>query len=220
MAERDWRAWHDDYDVPGSWLARRLEAVQARIRDALDDAPPGPLRAVSMCAGQGRDLIGELATHPRGHEVTARLVELDPRNAAAAREAAAASGLPDVEVVTGDAALTDSYAGLVPADIVLACGVFGNITDGDIEHTITCCTQLCAAGGTVVWTRGRWPPDLIPQICRWFAEQGFDLQWLSEPGMGFGVGAHRFSGEPQPFVPGLRMFSFVGYDALPRASGP
>jgi Putative methyltransferase len=219
MAERDWRAWHDDYDVPGSSLARRLAAVQDRIREALDNAPPGPLRAVSMCAGQGRDLIGVLASHPRGREVTARLVELDPRNAATARAAAAASGLPAVEVVTADAALTDAYAGLVPADIVLACGVFGNITDEDVERTITCCAQLCAAGGTVVWTRGRWQPDLIPQICRWFAEQEFELLWLSDPGAGFGVGAHRFSGEPQPLVPGQRMFTFLGHDELRRRRG-
>ncbi len=190
MAERDWRAWHDDYDMPGSGLARRLAAVQDRIRDALDSAPPGPLRAVSMCAGQGRDLIGVLATHPRGRDVTARLVELDPRNAATAREAAVASGLPGVEVVTGDAALTDAYAGLVPADLVLACGVFGNITDEDIERTISCCAQLCVA------------------------EQGFDLLWLSDPEVSNAVGAHRFAGEPTAFASGLRMFSFVGYDVL------
>ena len=117
-------------------------------------------------------------------------------------------------MVTGDAALTDAYAGLVPADLVLACGVFGNITDEDIERTINCCAQLCASGGTVVWTRGRWPPDLIPQICRWFAEQGFDLLWLSDPEVSNAVGAHRFSGEPTVFASGLRMFSFVGYDVL------
>jgi hypothetical protein len=219
MGGRDWQAWHDDYDVPDSSLARRLEVVRARIREALDDAPPGPLRAVSMCAGQGRDLIGVLASHPRGREVTARLVELDPGNAAAAREAVTRGGLPDVEVVTGDAALTDAYAGFVPADIVLACGVFGNITDEDVARTIACCAQLCAAGGTVVWTRGRWQPDLIPQICRWFTEQGFDLRWLSDPGETFGVGVHRFSGGPQPLAAGQRMFSFLSYDVLRRRRG-
>jgi hypothetical protein len=219
MADRDWQAWHADYDVPGSSLARRLEVVRARIREALDSAPPGPLRAISMCAGQGRDLIGVLASHPRGSEVTARLVELDPRNAAAARLAAARSLLPDVEVVTGDAALTDAYAGLVPADLVLACGVFGNITDEDIGQTIACCAQLCAAGGTVVWTRGRSEPDLIPQICRWFGEWGFDLEWLSDPGVRYGVGAHRFAERPQPLRAGQRMFTFVGYDQLKRRRG-
>lgn len=210
MADRDWQAWHADYDVPGSALARRLAAVQARIRAALDDAPPGRLRAISMCAGQGRDLIGVLASHPRGRAVTARLVELDPRNAATARLAAARSLLRGVEVVTGDAALTDAYAGLVPAELVLACGVFGNITDEDIEYTIGCCAQLCAAGGTVVWTRGRTQPDLIPQICRWFDDWGFDLEWLSDPGVRFGVGAHRFAGPPQPLGTGQRMFTFDG----------
>lgn len=219
MAQRDWQAWHDDYDVPGSALAQRLAAVQARISDALDAAAPGPLRAVSMCAGQGRDLIGVLASHPRGREVTARLVELDPRNAAAACAAAADAGLPNVEVVIGDAGLTDAYAGLVPADIVLACGVFGNITDEDVECTIDCCAQLCAAGGTVVWTRGRFEPDLIPQVCRWFAARGFELEWLSEPGIGYGAGAHRFAGPPQPVAAGLRMFTFVGRDVLRRRGG-
>lgn len=162
---RDWVAWHDAYDDPQTPLARRLVAVQARITEALDQAPPGPLRAVSICAGQGRDLIGVLAEHPRGRDVTARLVELDPRNAAVARQLAADAGLTQVEVVTGDAAQTVAYAGLVPATLVLACGVFGNITDEDVARTIRCCAGLCAAGGTVVWTRGRREPDLIPQIC-------------------------------------------------------
>ena len=65
-------------------------------------------------------------------------------------------------MVSGDAALTDHYAGMVPAYLVLACGVFGNITDDDVRRTIGYCTQLCAHGGTVVWTRGRWEPDLVP----------------------------------------------------------
>src|ERR1700733_14582649 len=106
MAPRDWQAWADDYDVPGSPLGPRAGAVRAWGREARNHARPGPLRAVSMCAGQGRDLIGVLASHPRGREVTARLVELDPRNAAAARAAASAAGLPDVEVVIGDAGLS------------------------------------------------------------------------------------------------------------------
>ena len=210
MAGRDWRAWHDRYDDPASSLAQRLDTVRARIADALDSAPPGPLRAISMCAGQGRDLIPVLAAHPRGREVPARRGELAPVLAETARQAAAASGLPLVEVVTGDAALTGAYAGLTPADLVLACGVFGNITDTDIERTIGCCRQLCAAGGTVVWTRGRSAPDKVPQVCRWFAAHGFELRWLSDPARKFGVGVHRFAGQPQPLAAGLRMFTFAG----------
>jgi hypothetical protein len=212
VAGRDWRAWHDAYDDPGSSLARRLAAVQARIADTLDAAPPGPLRAVSMCAGQGRDLIPALAGHPRGRDVTARLVEFDPGLAATARQAAVDAGLPGVEVVTGDASLTDAYAGAVPADLILVCGVFGNITDDDIRRTVGCCAQLCATGGTAVWTRARRPPDLVPQICDWFGEDGFELSWLSDPGAGFGVGIHRFAGRPRPLAAGVRMFGFVDPD--------
>ena len=205
---RDWAVWHEAYDNPDTPLAQRLLAVRTRIAEALDQSAPGPLRAISICAGQGRDLIGVLREHPRRRDVTARLVELDPRNAAAARQRAAAAGLTQVEVVTGDAAQTDVYAGLVPANLVLACGVFGNITDEDVARTIRCCTGLCAPGGTVVWTRGRREPDLIPQICDWFAAEGFALVGVSEPGTRWAVGAHRFEGNSRP-LPDQKMFTFV-----------
>lgn len=205
----DWQTWHDDYDSPGSPLARRLRVVQQRIQAILDHSPPGPLRAISMCAGQGRDLLGVLAGHPRRADVRARLVELDAGNAAAAARAVSDGGLNQVEVVTADAALTDHYRGMVPADLVLACGVFGNISDEDIERTIDSCSQLCRTGGSVVWTRHRKAPDLVPLICGWFEERGFERQWVSEPDAGFGVGVHRFAGEPRPLVPGTRMFTFI-----------
>lgn len=212
----DWQAWHQEYDAPGSNLARRLAVVQDRVRAALDACPPGPLRAVSLCAGQGRDLLEVLASHPRGADVRARLVELDPRNSAVAEKTVQAAGLTGVEVVTGDAARTDHYLDMAPAHVVVACGIFGNITDDDIERTIEACTRLCATGGTVIWTRHRSAPDRVPGICRWFGERGFDLVWLSDPEAGFGVGAHRFTGVPRPLEPGRHMFSFVGYDVLDR----
>ena len=149
--------------------------------------------------------------------MTARLVELDPRNAQIARQSAAEGGLTQVEVVTGDAARTDAYAGMVPARLVLACGVFGNITDEDVARTIRYCRGLCAAGGTVVWTRGRGEPDLIPQICEWFAAEEFGLLGVSEPGTRWGVGAHRFAGTPTPLPAGEQMFTFVGRDQLRRS---
>jgi hypothetical protein len=205
----DWHRWHQAYDDPASTLARRLPAVRGQIGEALAAAPPGPVRLIGMCAGQGRDVMPVLAAHPRRGEVSARLVELDPDLAAVARASAAAAGLAGVEVVTGDAGVTSAYTGMVPADIVLACGVFGNISEADIEFTIGCCAGLCAVGGTVVWTRGRTEPDLVPQICRWFGERGFELCWVSEPAAGYGVGMHRFTGPPRPLPENARMFSFL-----------
>jgi Putative methyltransferase len=209
---RDWYSWHADYDRPGSGLSRRLAWVQDRIRAALDGAPPGPVRAISICAGQGRDLIGALADHPRRGDVTARLVELDPRNTGAAHALATAADLPGVEIITGDAALTSSYADLAPAGLVLACGMFGNMTDAHVERMIGYCTQLCATGGTVVWTRARWAPDLVPQICAWFEERSFERVWLSSPDYHQGCGAHRFTGTPAALERDAAMFAFTDHD--------
>ncbi|MFJ6392861.1 class I SAM-dependent methyltransferase [Streptomyces sp. NPDC091972] len=210
----DWGTWHDQYDVADSWMARRLRAVQAQVRAALSDAPAGGLKVISLCAGDGRDLLDVLADHPRRGSVRTRLVELDPRNTEAAAERAGRAGLRQVEVVTGDASLVDHYEDLAPADLVLICGVFGNITDADMERTIAACNQLCRTGGTVIWTRHRAAPDRVPLICEWFEAQDFELRWLSAADVGFGVGAHRFVGAPQPLRRGTRLFEFVGYDVL------
>jgi hypothetical protein len=66
-----------DYEVSDSALAGRLVVVQAQIRAALDQIALGPVRAISVCAGQGHDLIRVLAEHSRRDDVSALLVELD-----------------------------------------------------------------------------------------------------------------------------------------------
>ncbi|MER7247455.1 SAM-dependent methyltransferase [Kribbella sp. NPDC000426] len=203
----DWKTWHERYDDPESELSRRLEAVKEQVRAALDRAPAGPLPVVSLCAGQGRDLLEVLTDHPRRADVQARLVELDPVLAASARERAADFG--QVEVVTGDASLTDQYVGLVPAELVLLCGIFGNITADDIRRTVDASPQLCRTGGTVIWTRHRDDPDLVPSICDWFEARGFERVWLSDRDAGFGVGVHRHTGVPEPLITGQSLFSFV-----------
>ena len=207
---RDWWEWHRSYDDPDSALAHRLGIVRHQIRDAVSAAPAGPIRAVSVCAGQGRDLIGALAGHPRRLDVEARLVELDARNVAAARAAIDAADLPGVTVVEHDAARTDAYLGAVPADLVLVCGGFGNVSDDDIEHTVQTLPQLCAARATVIWTRHRRPPDLTIAIRAWFAAAGFaEGAFETVPDGSVSVGVHRFEGTPVPLQVGERLFTFV-----------
>jgi hypothetical protein len=211
----DWLEWHSGYDEPGSHLERRLEIVQHRLRDALDAAPPGELGLISMCAGQGRDVIGVLADHERCDDVTARLVELDERNVARARAAIAAAGLDHVEVVVADAGSLDAYAGAVPADVVLVCGVFGNIADDDIARTVGFLPALCRPGATVLWTRHRLDPDLTPTIRGWFSDAGFEeIGFDAVEGYWFAVGAARWPGPTAPAPVGDRLFTFVGHDSL------
>lgn len=207
----DWRAWHEDYESSGSALSRRLTLVQSQIRAALDRAAPGPVQAISICAGQGHDLIGVLAEHPHRGEVSARLVELEAHNVELARDSALKAGLEGVEVIAGDASVTDVYAGAAPADLILLCGVLGNITADDIANTIRHLPSLCAAKATVIWTRHRHPPDLTPYI-RETLEQGGFAEVAFEDSPPFGVGVNRLVVSPQPFEAGVRLFEFVGYD--------
>jgi hypothetical protein len=209
----DWHAWHSSYEQPDSALLARLALVQEQVRAALDHAPPGPIRAISVCAGQGHDLIGALAEHPRRADVSARLVELDARNVLLARLAARAEGLDAVEAIAADASITDAYAGAVPADLILICGVFGNISADDVLHTIESLTQLCAPAATVVWTRHRHPPDLVPHVLAAFERAGF-AQLACEEAPPFAVGASRLLAAPRPLTRGVRLFEFIGHRAL------
>lgn len=209
-AVTDWLAWHDGYENPESGLAHRLAAVQRRIGEALDGLPPGPIRVLSLCAGQGRDLLGVLADHPRRADVAARLVEADPRNVEYARRSAP----PGVDVVLGDAAASAAYAGCVPADLVLACGVFGNLAPSDIRHTVANLARFCRTGATVVWTHHTVSPDRTPDVRKWFADNGFsEVAFDSEPGrFHYGVGTHVLAGPALPFDPDLTLFRFRHYD--------
>ena len=210
MDSTDWLEWHTPYEDETSELSGRLRSVQRGIRAHLDARPDGPIRVVSACAGQGRDLIEVLATHPARDRVTARLVELDPRNVAVARAAATANGLTSVEVIEGDAAAIDTYADAVPADLVLFCGVFGNIVPADVERTVRALPQLCTPGATVIWTRGRHDPDIRDTIRAWFTDTGFEELSFDAPGnVEWSVGINRLTTAPHPIEPGLRLFTFT-----------
>lgn len=88
--------------------------------------------------------------HGRAAQVRARLVELDPRLAARAQAKADAARLGSVDVICADASVADVYAGAVPSELVLLCGVFGNISDADVQRTIGSLPQLCATGAIVI----------------------------------------------------------------------
>jgi Putative methyltransferase len=208
---RDWAAWHELYDDPQSPLSQRLALVRSHLSAALDAAPLGPIRLLSLCAGQGRDVLGVLPGHGRRNDVTAVLVEFDARNVAAARDLAAAAGLHDsVDVRQADAAVTANYADALPADVLLLCGIFGNVTDGDIRRTATAAASMGRAGSTVIWTRHRRPPDLTPRIRSWFAEAGFDeIAFEGRDNETLtGVGVHRLREPRDGSLPAGPLFAF------------
>ncbi|WP_045878895.1 class I SAM-dependent methyltransferase [Pseudofrankia sp. DC12] len=209
--DRHWVRWHRQYDVEGSSLRRRLALVQRRVGQALDAQPAGEIRVLSMCAGQGRDLLGVLPGHPRRGDVRATLVELDADLAAEATHVARAAGLDGVRVVVGDAADAGLYNYVAPVHLALVCGVFGNLSDTDVQRTVEQLPRLCQPGATVIWTRHRRSPDLTPRVRGWFADAGFDeVGFDVEDGYLIGVGTHRLAGPALPYQPDAHLFDFVG----------
>jgi prepilin-type processing-associated H-X9-DG protein len=75
-----------DYADPDSALSQRLRVVQGAVVSWLD-GHVGPARILSLCAGEGRDLLDVLDGRPDATRVSATLVELDPELARRARRA-------------------------------------------------------------------------------------------------------------------------------------
>ena len=206
---RDYLAWHAQYDDPDSGLSWRLRQVQTFITEFLH-SHRGPVRVVSACAGDGRDLLGVLAGRTDAERVQATLVEVHPALVATARAAAGAAGLTDVQVRAADAGATEAYTGAVPADLVLLVGIFGNITAADIQNTIATVPQLCAAGATVIWSRAPQGDGNV-HVRQWFADHGCtELDYAEgRSDDAVGLGRVRFTRDPVPLQPGRRLFTFV-----------
>lgn len=206
---RNYEQWHHAYDDPNSGLSWRLRTVQGFIHRALEEQP-GPMRIVSACSGDGRDILGVLAQRADAPRVSATLIELHPTIAGRA-EQAAASVAANVEVRRLDAGVTDAYLGAVPADLVLLVGIFGNITDEDLIRTIDATPQLCRPGATLVWSRGRRPRDPNHEIrSRFTAARFAELEYATlDTDSWPAVAATRYEGPLTPLANGQRLFTFV-----------
>lgn len=214
---RDWRAWHAEYDQRGSRLDRRLAVVKSMLVRALDQVPPGPIHLLSACAGEGRDVLGVLPDHPRGRDVRALLVEADAVIAQRAAVGAQDLELDQVAVVVADAGQAGSYSKIVPADILLFCGVFGNVVLGDVARTIGEARCLSSVGARLIWTRGRRQGDDRTEIIRrWFSAAGYEEEAFVAPedelflagDTSFSVGLQRLVASPVPFNPNAELFRF------------
>lgn len=204
---QDWIEWHAAYNDPDSSVSRRLVIVRRCIGEALDEFSPGPVRILSLCAGDGRDLLPELRTRPPLQASTV-LVELDSRLAEDARSAA--FGLDDVEVRQGDAGRAGTFGDVVPVDLLLLCGIFGNITADDIRSTVASIPSMLAPGGVVIWTRGSdGDVDIRPEVRRWFVEAGLEeVAFYGDPET-YGVGVARAGAAASPRPLPDHLFTFV-----------
>jgi hypothetical protein len=191
---RDWAEWHRAYADPDSELSQRLVVVTAAVRDAIDAVPPGPVRVLSLCCGEARDLTAAALSSDRADDLTGCAIELSGGLAAIAAQNLKDAGT-SVEVRCADAGRSVHWLDVAPVDLLLIAGIFGNITDDDIRRIVAAVPGLVRAGGHVVWTRHRRGDDLTPQVREWFAEQGCTEVGFRSGGVGtYGVGLHRYDG--------------------------
>jgi hypothetical protein len=220
----DWSNWHQQYDDSPALMAR-LRAVREQLRTSLDESPPGPIQIVSVCAGDGRDLIGALSDHPRRQDVCASLLDTDRASLARGRAAAGAAGVQSqVRFLLADASLARNYVALVPADLVLLSGMIGHLRKSDVPRLVGSLPMLCKCGGRVIWNRHVVLNDganQIKVIRNLFRRGGFvELEFRTLAPDGFAVGRVRFSGAALPLDPTAVLFDFVGLDQLCAAEDP
>lgn len=212
----DWVEWHTAYDNPSSSLSRRLNVVRQRLEGVLvlvDRASPSIL---SLCAGNGGDVIPVLATNRSRWSASALLIELDPALAASARAAAGESGLGCVDVRCGDAADPSMFVDAAPVDVLLLCGIFGNIRHESFPTVVGAIPLLVRQHGYVIWTRGAArpsEPDRRPEVRRWFRDAGLpEVAFDGEPEV-YGVGLNEVtapaSGDIRLMAP---LFEFVSVE--------
>ncbi len=210
---RDWHEWHREYDDPVSPLSRRLATVRSALASVLASVPASrPVRLLSLCSGDGRDTLPVLAESSA--PVSGVLVELDAELAARARAGAPAG----IEVRTADAGTTASYADAAPVDVLMLCGIFGNVTDSDVARTVAAAPSLLTPGGHVIWTRGASVPhdptsydgDPSELVRSLFVQTGFEeVAFVRPDDASFRVGVARWPGPAGSPEPGRRLFAFV-----------
>jgi hypothetical protein len=216
---KDWYEWHDLYNTEPK-LQQRLEIVREYIAYSLNASPDGAIRIVSICAGDGRDLLGTLKNHPRINDVYARLVELNPQLVERGRATIESLALTkQIEFINGDATLVTNYVGAVPADIVIVCGVFGNLADeGELNRLLDNLSFLSKPGAFVIWTRGHSNgipySDNVRKILSvsGFEEVNFKLTATGD----MGVGLHRYLGQNLPQPKEQQLFGFSGVPSKAR----
>jgi hypothetical protein len=149
----DWHNWHTAYEHNPA-LQKRLALVRKHLLRCLDRSAPGEVRIISVCAGDGRDVLSTLADHRRLGDARVRLVELDPNLVADGENACRSLRVSKhVEFVIGDATHPAPYRAVAPAHIVLMCGMLGLVDLAELPNVVRAMQALCAHQGYVVWTR-------------------------------------------------------------------
>jgi hypothetical protein len=190
---------------------QRLRVVKVHLAECLNDAAQGPLRLVSLCAGDGRDVIDVLQSNRRRNDVGAWLVELNGQSIADGALHMKASGLEKlVNFIHADATDYLTYQTLVPCDIILLCGVWGHVPVNERALLVRALASFSKPGGSLIWTRGiSRGMDRLNEIQSQFANSSWERVRLSfTPNDKWAISTHRYCGPSLELPASGRIFNF------------
>jgi SAM-dependent methyltransferase len=154
LRSRGWNSWPDRAYARKRYQ-HRLATVKQQLQDCLDAAPAGPIKILSICAGDGRDVVGAVDQHPRRNDVAAWLVELSADSVALGKRHAVAAGLEEsLHFINGDATDLSTYKNVPACDVILLCGVWGHVPQTDTAALVQGLAAFCKPGATVLWSCG------------------------------------------------------------------
>ena len=190
---------------------QRLLVVQEQLAECLNIALCSPGHILSICAGDGRDVIGVLRSHPRRRDVAAWLVELDRQSVAGGVRRATEAGLANtVTFLNDDATDYATYKNIPPSDIVLVCGVWGHVPVVERAGLVRAITAFCTPRGTVIWTRGvsKGLAQLHEIQSHFIGPSWEEVRLHLTPDNRWGVATHRYYGPPVERPESGRIFNF------------
>lgn len=205
-----WNGWPEKAYLREGYQ-QRLTAVQEHLCECLDDAPPGPIRILSMCAGDGRDVIGAVRSHRRRKDVVAWLVELNSQSVELGKGYSVNAGLErSLQFINGDATSYSTYKSIGAADIVLVCGVWGHVPAHEKSMLVKAISTLCKPGGSVIWTRGTSKGIArVREIESLFATNWWDKGRITyTPDATWAVATYRYCGPSQELPADGQIFHF------------
>jgi predicted RNA methylase len=212
----DWTSWHERYESSKP-LQERLNEVCAQITRVISKASGDCVRVISICAGDGRDLVGSLAALRGSATVCATLVESNLQLVAKGQAMVEEFGLADqIRFRCADATQSETYDGICPADLVILSGAFGNLRAHSVERLIVALQCLCTHGARVIWTRNLREFDdgeaATQKIRACFNAANFVEEVFAQTPQGiFAVGTHVFFGENKPLSKSEKLFEFSGF---------
>jgi hypothetical protein len=196
-------------------------ALREQIAAAAAKGTGKSLHLVSICAGDGRDVIGTFAAFDARQDVHATLIESHPALVTRGQAAVDQLGLAGrITFRCADATQSSTYVDMRPAQIIVLCGVFGNLKERDVQRLIAALPSLCARDASVIWTRtlvddGEKATQIIRKC---FVAADFTEEVLVRTPLGFfAVGTHAFRGVRRPLPAHSTLFEFTGFARIPGA---